>query len=67
MSQFKKGDRVQHARPDESFGTGTVAEDENVQTGTVLVSWDGHRVTRESKRLAPDQSHVSATSLKRIP
>lgn len=63
MSQFKNGARVEHRTASESFGMGTVIENENPTTGSVLVLRDKQLVTRESSKLPREQSHVSASSL----
>lgn len=58
---FQPGDRVQH----DEFGSGTIVSvDLNAgQSGTALVEWDVHRVSRTNPNLTQSQSHVSLQSL----
>lgn len=57
---FNEGDRVYH--PEKGYGTVEKAPPGK----NVLVRWDTHRVTRTTRDLDVDQSHVSPTSLSKV-
>ena len=59
------GDSVHHKNEKESFGRGTILKIDEV-TGSALVEWESHEVSRESDKLSKRQSHVGISNLVKI-